>query len=147
MCLIVDTNCLSLTFSDPPHDDLRPIAEALFKGNAQLTIGGTKLRKEYRKHSDAIRALALLDRNGQTKYVNDTEVDKQELKLIEQNVCQSDDQHIVALAQISGTRLVCTKDQNLHADITNKGLLDKPRGSVYQNAGHSELLRRFCLKR
>lgn len=146
MSLIVDTNCLSLAFSDPPHEDLRLIAYALLKGEAQLTIGGTKLRKEYKNHGTAVRAVANLDRNGQTRYINDAEVDAREQVLIKEKACQSDDQHIVSLAQISGTRLVCTKDKNLHADVTNKKLLDKPRGAVFQNEGHKQLLRKYLLK-
>ena len=49
MSLIVDANCASLTFSDPPSDDFKPVLHALYCGNAKLVIGGKKLQEEYKK--------------------------------------------------------------------------------------------------
>lgn len=56
------------------------------------------------------------------------------------SACTSNDAHVVALARISGARVVATKDIQLHVDIKNKTLLDNPRGSVYQDESHAHLL-------
>ena len=47
------------------------------------------------------------------------------------NECVSDDQHIIALAQISGARLLYSHDGDLQEDFRNKELIDRPRGKVY----------------
>ena len=43
---------------------------------------------------------------------------------------QSDDPHILALAQIGGARLLYSDDQPLHGDFKNAALLDPP-GAIY----------------
>ena len=45
--------------------------------------------------------------------------------------CQSDDPHVIALAQISGARLLYSNDKTLHQDFKRKTLVDGPRGKVY----------------
>ena len=44
---------------------------------------------------------------------------------------QSDDPHVLALAQISGARLLYTNDRALQRDFNNHRLIDEPRGKVY----------------
>lgn len=53
---------------------------------------------------------------------------------------KSDDPHILALALVSGVRLLCSRDTALHADFKNPRIL-RPAGSVYQNRRHRHLLR------
>jgi hypothetical protein len=55
---------------------------------------------------------------------------------------KSDDPHIIALAKVSGARLLCSKDQNLHTDFGNRVFIDKPRGNIYQNQSHAKLLKK-----
>lgn len=64
-------------------------------------------------------------------------------------MCQSDDTHIIALAQISGARLLFSNDKALHQDFKNKELINNPRGKVYSTlrgsdfrASHKNLLAR-----
>ena len=44
---------------------------------------------------------------------------------------RSDDPHIIALANVSGARLLYSDDRNLHQDFTDGALIDNPRGKVY----------------
>ena len=60
--------------------------------------------------------------------------------------CVSDDPHVIALAQESGARLLCSLDEALHTDFTNPRLINAPRGHVYQNAAHKHLIRLHCKK-
>ena len=60
------------------------------------------------------------------------------------SICVSNDPHVIALARISGARLLCSRDQKLHSDFGNKHLVDNPRGSVYQDIPHAPLIARHC---
>ena len=62
-------------------------------------------------------------------------------------VCQSDDAHVIALAQVSNARLLYTRDRNLQQDFKNKGLLDNPRGKIYSAPSHKHLLRKGLCRR
>lgn len=44
---------------------------------------------------------------------------------------QSNDIHIIALARVSGARLLFSNDTALHKDFRNKDLIDQPRGKVF----------------
>ncbi len=58
-------------------------------------------------------------------------MDEREEKLLQEETCRSNDTHVIALAQISGARLLYSNDMALHKDFRNKSLIDKPRGKVY----------------
>ena len=142
MCLILDANCLHKVFPSADEDFL-PVKDAITTGNAKLVYGGTKLRNEYKRVNAAWRMIVALDRAGRTRKVDDSDVDIRESVLKASGRLQSDDPHVIALALISGVRLLCSHDINLHADFTNPRLL-QPRGSIYQNASHKNLIRQHC---
>jgi hypothetical protein len=142
MCLILDANCLHKVFPDVDAEFI-PIYEALMSGNAKLVLGGTKLKNEYALLSKAWRMVVALDKAGRMKKVNDSLVDTKEAELNASGLLKSDDPHVMALAMVSGVRLLCSHDQNLHTDFTNPTLLH-PRGSVYQNSSHKHLIRKHC---
>ena len=60
-------------------------------------------------------------------------------ELRDSNACVSDDQHVIALAQVSGARLLFSNEPNLHRDFKSKRLIDKPRGKVYSNKESKDL--------
>lgn len=142
MCLLLDANCLHKVFPSIDKEFL-PIKNAITEGGAKLVYGGTKLLGEYKKVATAWRMIVALDRAGRTRKVSDSEVDAKESELKVAGQLQSDDPHVIALAMISGVRLLCSHDANLHADFTNPNIL-RPRGSVYQNASHKHLIRQHC---
>ena len=139
MCVIIDADVVSEIFRVLPltKEDKRPEAGKRFfdwldSNPERLVIGGSKLKKELDIESLQIW-LQEVDRGGRRrkrKY-NDREIDQRAKELRSQNVCESNDQHIIALAQISGARLLYSKDQDLHADFGTKKLIDQPRGKVY----------------
>jgi hypothetical protein len=141
--LIIDANVASNALRDPPRPEFVPICEALFSGSARMVHGG-KLTDEYLRIGSIRSALSQLDRAGRVVVLIRAEVDAFERLLADAGVCESDDPHIIAIAQLSGARLLCSNDQDLHRDFTNKDLVDKPRGSVYQNESHKHLIRKYC---
>ena len=65
---------------------------------------------------------------------------------------KSNDSHVLALAQISGARLLYSNDTDLQQDFKNGGLINRPRGKVYSTResqsfrdSHKTLLRRTDL--
>ena len=63
--------------------------------------------------------------------VNDFAIEKSSLKLENASRCVSDDPHVVALAQLSGARLLYSNDTDLMQDFRNRNLIDRPRGRIY----------------
>jgi len=146
MCLIVDVNVAREVFSDTEEPDFAEIRKALFQSKPPLVriVYGGLLREEYLRIEQVRRALVILDRAGRARQVPDAEVGA-ETDLVEAiRLCVSNDTHIVALARVAGVRLLCSRDQALHTDFSNKKLIDKPRGKVYQSASHKHLIKRFC---
>ena len=76
-------------------------------------------------------------------------MDKGEEKLLQEERCRSNDTHVIALAQISGARLLYSNDKDLYVDFKNKHLIDEPRGKIYSTNedknftnSHARLLKR-----
>jgi hypothetical protein len=66
----------------------------------------------------------------------------EEEKVKKRGYCTCDDEHIIALALVSRARLLCSNDQNLVEDFTNRKIINKPRGKVYKNSKHKHLIAR-----
>jgi hypothetical protein len=126
--------------SDPIFTSVR---DKIFSGALKLAYGG-RLRTEYLK-SDAIRRiLRVLDGSGKARAYPDNVITDEIAKIKRTKVCISNDFHIIALAKVSGARLLCSGDKPLHCDFKNKTLLDNPRGLVYQTSAHRDILNSYC---
>ena len=142
MCLIVDTNVAARFFGDP-DPDLEPLKRAVLGKGCCLVYGG-ELRREYMKLAEVRRRLAKWDSAGKARAIPDAAVDARTQQLESSGALQSDDPHILALAQEAGSRLLCSEDKALHEDFTNPVFLQNPRGKIYQNPSHVGLLARHC---
>ena len=58
-------------------------------------------------------------------------MEERSAKLRNSSACVSDDEHVIALAQVSGARLLFSNDAELHKDFKSKELIVQPRGKVY----------------
>lgn len=144
MCLIIDANFVHRVYPTPDPDGL-PVQRSLTAGSARLVYGGSRLSQEYRNCSAEFRRWVVrLDQAGRARKVSDERVDQIEHELAQARACVSDDPHIIALAQVSGVRLLCSNDALLHVDFTNRDLINTPRGHVYQSAGHARLIDLHC---
>jgi hypothetical protein len=133
--LIVDANILSIFFQSR---EFYPIHKAFLEKRWLLSYGGTKQLEEYARVQEAYRRIVIeLQRGGRAFKEETEEIDKREKANVK--LCKSDDPHIIALAQVSGSRLLCSHDEGLGGDFTNAKLI-KPRGKIYKNASHAHLL-------
>ncbi|MDD9979746.1 MAG: hypothetical protein OXU81_00025 [Gammaproteobacteria bacterium] len=61
----------------------------------------------------------------------DADVEARAHELRQQHVCVSDDEHVVALALVSGARLLYTNDAALIDDFKNREIVRRPGGKIY----------------
>ena len=150
MCVIIDANVRDQVFSER-----RPqAAEFLFnwlnseKEGAKLVVGG-KLFRELSNNKAFKAWYQTAQQFGRAQRFPDGEVDAVTKELEAQQICRSNDAHVVALARVSGARLLFTNDRDLQRDFKNRQILG---GSVYTTLcsenvtpTHKNLLRRSGL--
>lgn len=133
MCAIVDANVASEVFGDARP----PAGEVFFKWLAsprgQLVVGG-KLREELSRNARLLRWLRTAIQYGRARSVPDGDVDDRAERLRREGTCMSDDHHVLALALVSGARLLYTNDNALIADFKNRAIVACPRGRIYTTA-------------
>jgi hypothetical protein len=141
MCLIIDVNFLSAA----DEADKKPVMDWLFSDKiiGKMAIGG-KLTEELELFEKGFGLMRQLERRGRLNKPDKQMVYKKTQDLIEKKCCKSNDQHIIALAILSGARLLCLKqDDDLEDDFTNIKLIRFPKGKVYKRQEHKDLLSRY----
>lgn len=141
MCAIIDANVAGLFFLNPNHQDFSALRKWIFSGAGAMVTGGENL-SELRKVTAAIPFLAELQRGGRLHVASPKEVAAEQKIVQKLGLCASDDAHVLALARVSGARLVCTHDGALQADFKTKLLIDAPRGKVFAHQAHAKTLLR-----
>lgn len=140
MCAIVDMNIVRQLWDKEGNPAGQGFRKAVDTGRFPLTLGGSKFRNEVLRvsgHSSRLRPwLQQLQSAGRLQRVNDSDVDTRMQELVSSrgvvaSSIRSDDHHILALAQISGARLLFTNDKALAADFGNVQIIGSPRGRVY----------------
>ena len=152
MCAIVDNNVRDQVFgedSDSPAGKF--FLEWLSAGRGKLVVGGELLR-ELRGYGDFNRWLRTALTRNIALAIDDDEVDIETQAIRDQRVCRSDDEHVVALARVSGARLLFTNDLDLQNDFKNRYIENAPRTVIYTTRvrqdvtrTHRDLLRRTDL--
>lgn len=138
MCAIVDANVAHQVFGDNRPSAGMEFFAWLSSDKGSLVIGG-KLRHELNRISSFKAWQKEAIQSGRVISANDNEVDAETKALESKGVCQSDDAHIIALAQISGARLLYSNDDKLQNDFKTKRLIDNPRGAVYSTLATQDL--------
>ena len=138
MCAILDANVAGQVFGM----DRPPAAKAFFdridSGRVRLLIGGG-LRRELDRISafgDWRRQAVLA---GRVTLLNDEMVDGRATELGRDNACRSNDEHVIAVAQLGGARLLYSNDRALQDDFRDKALIDQPRGKVYSTRTRDDM--------
>lgn len=148
MCAILDNAVVHEVFGHGRPDAGEGFRRWTDSGKGQLVIGG-RLRAELVRNHAFRPWLAEALRGGRARSLNDAEVDARETTLRQSGTCESNDQHIIALAQLSNARLLYTNDDALTRDFGRKRLIDNPRGKVYSTKSGGEFTksRRRLLQR
>ena len=135
MCGIVDANVANEVFG---YD--RPSAGERFfdwledpRGHGRLVVGG-RLRRELSRNQRFVQWFGVAVRLGRARSVADADVEACAHEHRRQQVCGSDDEHVVALALVSGARLLYTNDAALIDDFKNRKIVRRPGGKIYTTA-------------
>ena len=129
MCGIVDANVAhEVCGSDRPEAGVK-FLDWIEARNGRLLVSGQLLQE---LNQTPFRKWARNALNyGRIRRVPESDVDAKTLELRNEGLCTSDDPHVLALAIVSGARLLYSNDTALQQDFKNKSLIDNPRGKVY----------------
>lgn len=131
MCAIVDANVRDEVFGDASSEPGKLFLNWLIRPNGGTLALGGKLRQELARLGNFLKIYEQLRLNGRVLDVSDSLVDAAAETLEARQICRSNDAHVLALAQVSGARLLHTNDQDLQQDFNNPQIVNDPRGVVY----------------
>lgn len=141
MTLIIDANRAG-DFSKPLNGHASFILREIAENRIRIVVGG-RLFKELAETKLA-SLLVEWSRAGRIMRVDSGSVDKEET-VVRRLSLQSDDPHIVALARVSGSRLLYSEDNNLVADFKNISFIS-PKGKVFKTTTKSKIVASLCRK-
>ena len=153
MCAIVDANVSHEVFSQSSQSEAgRYFLDWLTRRNGGTIVSGGKHLRELDQNEDFYRVFRERLQIGRARHIPDNEVDAEAANLRAARVCRSNDEHILALARLSGARLLFTNDNALQDDFRDRGIVPGTRGRVYTtgqsqrvSGAHRSLLRRTDL--
>jgi len=137
-CAIVDANAAADVFGATPSDAGAGLRRWISAGRGQLVSGG-KLHEELRQASSRFRAWAVTAQAAAQLRLVDASALRPHIERFEHLAnLQSNDAHVLALASVSGARLLYSNDAALQKDFTNLGLINNPRGHVFSTLVNSD---------
>ena len=143
MCAILDNNLGGVVFGSNPTQAATKFREWIEGKNISLVVGG-HLKTELSRNRKIKEWLSVGEQSGFVKLIDDEKVKNETTYLEENSLCESDDEHVIALAKVSGARLLYADDKKLEKDFRNKKLIDTPRGKIYPKeniqGGHRQWL-------
>ncbi len=127
----LDVNAVPEVFGPNPTAAGMAFLKWLRSGRGRLVSGGRHAR-EMTKSGQGWRSYAQVAlRRGVLRLEDAAQVDAREDAFAESNLLRSDDPHVIALADLSGARLLYSDDGELKKDFLDKKLVNRPRGKVY----------------
>ena len=142
MCAIVDTNVWHEV--SPPSSQSaagKYFYDWLMKRNGGTIVSGGGHLRELNRINDFKRVFAERLQAGRARRIPDDEVDTDAASLRAQRVCRSNDQDVLALARVSGARLLFTNDNDLQDDFRDRQIVSGTRGRVYTTARSQSVTR------
>ena len=129
MCAIVDANVANAAVSQQANEASKEFLRHVSTGALKIVVGGYRLHDELQKCSGLFqRWFSRARYAGHIVDVDNELVDQRSRSLEESGKCVSNDSHLVALAELTGARLVFTNDRDLQRDC--KSIL-RPQASIY----------------
>ena len=136
MCAIVDASVAGEVFGSSRTPAGKEFFNWVNQRRGRLVTGGKLLAELNKTPAREWVRQALI--SGQIRAMDEGDVEAKTRELRRENVCRSNDPHVIALALISGARLLYSDDEALQNDFKTKNLIDKPRGRVYTTLGRRD---------
>ena len=134
MCAILDANLVGEVFRADPEPAAGQFFNWMYSHQCRLVIGG-ELRRELEQVESFVEWADDAALDGRLQVEDDQVVDELARKLSEADDCLSNDEHVIALARVSGARLLFSRDEDLRVDFRNASLL-QPRGKTLPLGGN-----------
>lgn len=131
MCAIVDASVAFEVFGRKRTAAGMRFRDWLDDGRGQLVVGGRALEELVRNRNFARWLLEARRTSGRVRQIGGARIRQRQEELVRREVLQSDDEHVVALALVSGARLLYTDDARLQRDFANPAVIADPAGRVY----------------
>lgn len=135
MCLILDAN-EAARFVDEASTTFKAVYKWMSLSDGRLAIGGLNER-ELRQVGSVVKLLKSWSARGKLRHFSESAVEAVEKKQVAGMVLKSNDSHIIALAIVSGARIICSKDKALVDDFAQLA----PAGKVYRGPKDSGVLK------
>jgi hypothetical protein len=137
MCIVVDANVFSEVLNKDPKSSFKPVSDWIYSSLGKFVIGGTKYKEEigFNEHESKINQLLQLKNAAKLVLIADDKVDKEENDLKAKIDKNCDDHHIIALLQVSGCKLLASKDQDSFSYIKKN-----TKAKIYSSEKNSDLL-------
>ena len=131
MCAIVDANVTFEVFGRKQTEAGVRFRDWLDGSRGRLVVGGRNLTEL--AHNGNFRRWFVEARRstGRVRQVGRGKIEAQEEELRQGGVFRSDDEHVLALALVSGARLLYSNDGALKEDFSNAIIINAPEGQVY----------------
>ncbi len=150
MCAIVDASVGYEVFIESSQSAAgKFFFDWLMRKNGGTLVAGGKLLCELNRIADFQRVFSERLQAGRARRIPDEVVGTATEAMQSRRICRSNDEHVIALAQISGARLLFTNDNALQDDFRDRQIIGGARGRVYTtgqsrniSATHIRLLRR-----
>lgn len=126
MCAILDTNLAGEVFKVSPDAVPGEFFDWMNSQQCRLVVGG-ELRRELEQVTSYLLWAQQAVLTGRLQQVNDALVDQRTAEI--EGACRSNDAHVIALAQVSGARLLYSHDRLLGQDFRDRDLVE-PRGRL-----------------
>ncbi len=138
MCVIVDANKLS-AFFDPSNKDAAPLMKWVLGGGAIVFSTDGRYACELHK-ANRMDVFRMLRQRYNAHQFRESEMSEHLDMLEKDKRCRSDDKHILALAIVSGARVLYTEDGALQQDFKNTDIINRPKGRIYSHRSHAKML-------
>lgn len=129
-CAIIDANVAAEMFGETPTPAGAGVRRWISNGDGRLVSGG-KLQRELELASSEFRQWAFVAQGtAQFQLVSEEHLKDAVAEFTQHAQRESDDPHVLAVASVSGARLLYTNDVALQRDFTDTRLIRNPRGRV-----------------
>lgn len=151
MCAIVDNDVSHQVFGTRPTGSGLFFRDWLVRSNGGIIVAGGRLFRELIQNPNFRSFFEARQQAGRAIRIPDAVVDEAEAELHAVDT-MSNDKHVLALARVSGARLLFTNDRALQDDFRNPRIIQGIRGRIYTTVdftdirrAHRDLLRRTDL--
>ena len=142
MCAIVDANVGHEVFDPNRQTEAGKLFyDWLMHPNGGVIVAGGNLLRELNRSESFRRFFGERLLANRARQIPDGPLARAESEIRSQQVHNSNDEHVLALAQVSGARLLFTNDRALQDDFRDRRIIDGIRGRVYTTRERSDIRR------